>query len=749
MNFNFFKSRPLFYLAILFGACIFIFELLKPVAQSEPDLTQKSVFIGGTIVSEIEEKVLYQERRLSFILDVQRLWTDGKPSVFREKVKVHLPKPGAELSYGDEVVLEGRLVEPESRRNPGGFDQKAYLANAGITWLFFGDRKSSVKVLRHHRGNAVKELSLRARKYLAGTIESYFNGRDAVFLKALFIGERSGLDEDFKDLFIKTGTMHILAVSGFNIGFLTYSLFLILRAFFVPRNVINLLMIAAVWSYCLVVGWQAPVVRASVMASLFILSRLLGRNADLLNLLGASAIVILVVKPLQIFDLGFQLSFLAVLAIICVLPQFLQAPKILPNEKVLFGEKVARYFQELFWISFVCIFATLPVTVQNFYIVTPLALVANLVAVPLSFGLFFLGFILFLTHFWVPKFLQFMPYVMVGLMKIFTASLFFIENLPGAYWIVGKLAAGIWIVLVGGLGYLFFSRRFTSSIARAIVVLVFSANIFLLQALFRQFDDKLRVTMLDVGQGDALFFKFPHGPSLLVDAGKGQEQDKGRYVIAPFLRSQGIDTLDALMISHPQEDHIGGMESILKDFKVNTVIHAGSEYPTALYQRLKEEIVEEKARALIAREGDKIDGFPDTQILVFNPPKGQESKNINNDSLVVRIAFKETSFLMTGDIEEKILSELAKNHDLRSDVLKVPHHGAKLANNGNIFLQEVDPKFSLISVGKRNRFKHPNPHTISLLNNLPRNRTLRTDLDHAIQLVSNGQVISLVEKKSN
>lgn len=256
-------------------------------------------------------------------------------------------------------------------------------------------------------------------------------------------------------------------------------------------------------------------------------------------------------------------------------------------------------------------------------------------------------------------------------------------------------------------------------------------------------DDKLRVTMLDVGQGEAIFFKFPHGPNFLIDAGKGQEQDKGRFVIAPFLKSQGIDTLDALIISHPQEDHIGGMESLLGDFKVKNVIHAGSEYPSALYRRLKKEIVSKKVRLLIVREGDEIEGFSDTRILVYNPPKGRESENINNDSLVLKIIYKDASFLMTGDIEEKVLLDLATKHDVRADVLKVPHHGAKLASNGNIFLQEVDPKFSLISVGKRNRFRHPNPHTLSLLNDLPHNETLRTDLNHAIQLVSDGRVISL------
>ncbi len=752
MRIDFLRKRPLFYAAILLAFFIFLNErvfssfLSHEAFQTLPDA--REVCIGGVIVSEVEEKIYYHVPNDSFVLDARRAWLDGKPILFKAKVKVYSKAPEEPLNYGDEVLIQGRLAEPDGPRNPGGFDQKNYLAGSGITKLFFTDKKSQIKRFKSHQGSPVVETALKVRRFLSEALGNYFNPNDASFLRALFLGERGGIDEDFKGLFIKTGTMHILSVSGFNIGFLSYSIFLILNFFRVRKNISYLIVLIGIWAYCLIVGWQAPVVRASIMASLFIAGRLLSRDADLLNLAGASALVILWVSPRQLFDVGFQLSYLAVLSLALFLPRFVERPKLFPNEKWLLREKIARYFSELFWVSFVCLFVTLPVTVQNFYIVTPLSLIANLVVVPISFLLFFIGFLFFLTYGWMPKFLFFLPWIMAGLMKVFTKSLFFIENLPGAYWISGKLDSVLWILLTAGICYLLTTRRFKRPILRALVVFIFVTDIFLLQNALRYFDDKLRMTALDVGQGDALFFEFPHRATLLMDSGKGEPGDRGRYILGPFLKSKGIGSIDALVISHPQEDHIGGMPSVLAEFKVNHIIHAGSDYPTGLFERLKREMDEEKAKVYIAREGDKIVGFLDTDILVLNPPPGQQSGNVNEDSLVLKIVYKNTRFLLTGDIEEGAMSYIRKKHDLRAEVLKVPHHGARLKSAGKSFVEQTDPQYSVISVGRHNAFGHPSPVTLSILNNLPNNRVLRTDLDRAVQLVSDGRTVSLIEKKS-
>ncbi len=748
--------RPLFYAAVFLGGLIllqsYFFPGLDKKFLSKNDISyfvhedRSPVTLGGTIVSQVEEReTFYGSTKASFILKAGRIWeTDNKGSMpVSGLVKIYLPNPKSPLDYGDEIVMKGELAFAKGVRNPGGFDTRAYLERQGIRAVFYADKKVEAKVLRHDQGNFIQAGALKVKKALSQSLSETFSPRDASFLKALFLGERSDFEEDFKDLFIKTGTMHILAVSGFNIGFLALSVFFLLKIFPISRDLKYLVTLVAIWSYCLVVGWQAPVVRASVMATVFILGKVLGRKTDILNTLGLAAVIILSVNPGQFFDLGFQLSFLAVFGIAGFLPIFLEKPELLPNEKFTIREKLIRYFKELFWLSFVCQIVTLPITVQNFYIVTPLSLVANLVVVPASFLLFFSGVLFFLTFWWVPKFLAFLPLVMKGLMQLFVGSLFVIENLPGSYVIVGRLEPWLLALLILGVLFLLLDRRIKNSWARTAVLVLFLSNIFLIQDLTRYFHREFRMTALDVGQGDSIYFEFPKGGNLLIDAGRGGDSDKGRWVVAPFLKSKGVRTLDALVISHPQADHIGGMPTVLDEFKIKNVVEAGSRYDTKLFYLVRKKIEKEKAARLLAHLGTKIEGFSDVTILVLNPSGGNAAKNINDDSVVLKVVYKNTSFLLTGDIQEGTIRSLL-DQDIASTVLKTPHHGAKLASSGEAFAKAVNPKISVISVGERNPYRHPSPKTIGILNSIPGNRVYRTDESGAVRLVSDGEKVTLV-----
>jgi len=500
------RRQPLFYAALLLCFVIATGQLLmknmknRDGSKIEPSLffvrDERETVLGGVIVSEVEEKEsFYGDRRVSFVLRAEAVG----------KVKAFLKKPKEDIAYGDEIVVKGKFRFPKGVRNPGGFDTKAYYDRMGIRVLFYGAKRSEARILRRDRGNFLQSEALKIKRFLSQSLSAEFNPNDAAFLKALFLGERSDFDADFRDLFIKTGTMHILAVSGFNIGFLIVSLLFFMKPFPIPRDVKLGTILIFVWLYCLLVGWQAPVVRASFMASVFILGRILGRKTNVLNTLGFAALVILIVNPKQLFDLGFQLSFLAVFGLVTLSPVFIEKPALLPNEKLTPKEKITFYFKELFWVSFISQIVTMPVTVQNFYIVTPLSLLANLAVVSLSFLLFFSGIIFFSTFAWVPRFLFFVPWVMKLMMKMFTASLFAVENLPGAYFIVGKLNSVLWVCLVTGLAYFLLDKRIQSPRNRFFVLSLFCFNVFLLQDALRHFKDhKLQMTVLDVGQGDAI-----------------------------------------------------------------------------------------------------------------------------------------------------------------------------------------------------------------------------------------------------
>ena len=746
---NAIRKKPLFFAAIATSILILVFSYFPeklPVQHIVRHIGQNQtpIFLGGVIDSEVRERdTSYGDHLVNFELKAKEMSEEknGAPSRTTGRARVYLRNINKELNYGDEVLIKGDLRDPKGVRNPGGFNQKAYLERQGIRALFYGDSQTEVRILNRHQGNFLKEKALEVKDSLSRSFSSAFDKRDAGFLKALFLGERGDLDDDFKDLFIKTGTMHILAVSGFNIGFLTMTLFLFLRFFRISKNIKLWLTLGLVWVYCLLVGWQSPVARASVMATVLIAGQLLGRKPNILNSLGLAALLILIINPKQLFDVGFQLSFIAVFAIARLLPIFFEHPEAWPNEKWTVREKAWRYLRELFWVSFVCLVATLPITVENFYIVTPLSLLANLVVVPLSFLIFFFGVIFFMTFWWVPKWLSVIPLAIQLMMKVFVGSLFLIENLPGAVWIVGKPHPVFLGVLIAGIFFILRDKKIKNALARAAILILFISSMFSGQALARHFHRDFRMTVLDVGQGDAIYFEFPYGGDLLMDAGKGGEGDRGRWVIGPFLRSKGISSISALALSHPQEDHVGGMAAVLDEFDVKSVFDAGTSYPTKTFSRLQEKIKEKKALYFHIKRGEEIKGFREIRIRVLNPgAHDAQDKNVNNESLVLKISYGTMNFLLTGDIEEKAMQDMVSSgQEVNAEVLKVPHHGSRVADTGKQFIQLVNPKISVISVGEHNMFHHPSPETLKALASIPSNRVFRTDKDHAVEIISDGK----------
>ena len=251
------------------------------------------------------------------------------------------------------------------------------------------------------------------------------------------------------------------------------------------------------------------------------------------------------------------------------------------------------------------------------------------------------------------------------------------------------------------------------------------------------------MTVLDVGQGDAIYLEFPGGGSLLMDAGRGEGFDQARRSVVPFLKYKGVRELDAFVISHPQSDHVGGLSAVLKETRVRNVVGPGKPYGSALYRKLQREIADERSVSWVAERGARLTGFEGVSIDVLNPDPGPEgSKNINQDSVVLKITHGSTSFLLTGDIEGAAMRKiLLSGADVRADVLKVPHHGAKLDENGLRFVRAAAPAFSVISVGENNPYRHPRPETLEALAAVPGNRLFRTDRDGAVTIISDGRKI--------
>ncbi|HTL69751.1 MAG TPA: DNA internalization-related competence protein ComEC/Rec2 [Candidatus Eisenbacteria bacterium] len=719
------------------------------------------VALGGRIVSEVaERRTAFGARRVSFTMDCSRYWSGGNAADrtterVRGRVRAYLSSPPSPLAYGDEIVLRGRLELPEGARNPGGFDPRAWLRLDGVRAVVYGG-KAPPRVLRHRRGNPAQAAAFGIKRRLSASLDAAFAPREAAFLQALFLGERSGIDEDFKDLFVRTGTLHILSVSGFNIGFLAASLLFLLKPAPISRDAKLSIVLAAVWAYCLLVGWQAPVVRASFMATLFIAARISGRKADALNTLGFAALGVLLWRPRELFDVGFQLSFLAVWGLILFMPSFAPPPAVpapgtrgkprLAAAPTAF-QRATRYASELFWVSLVAVFTSLPLTAWNFYLVTPLSIFANMAVVPLSFLLFFTGLFFFLFA-GLPQAL-FVPAVMKALMAAFLSSLYFFEELPGAAVIVGRPEWALLVLLSAGTAWIFLSRRFRSRPVRAACLFLFALDVFLAQEALRHLGPReLTLTVLDVGQGDALVLEFPGGGTVVVDAGKGLDGDRGRRVVAPFLKSKGIRAIDAVVMSHSDEDHAGGLPAVFDEFRVKHYF-SGADDGSRLYSLLAETAAKQSVPRGWLKDGDRIEGFRGVELDVLNPSAEYPAFLKNDNSIVLRAVYGSTAFLLTGDIGAAAMERLTASHaPLRADVLKVPHHGARMAEEGKAFVLAVAPRYAAISESRNNAFGHPAPATLSILRAAGA-EILRTDERGALRFDSDGRSVKAVPFAGN
>lgn len=253
MPFSFFLKRPLFYSAAVLSFSLLLWDASGIAHKPPAPLPAETCVVGGIVDSAVEERGLWPgNKNYSFIVRAQRLWdaeTRQELSI-HERVKVYLYRDKLDVRYGDDIVLKGRLAHPRPATNPNGFDPRRYWERQGIQTFLYAD-KTDVKVLSRGHGSFILARALDARQALSDSLHRHFTGDTAAFLAALFFGERTDLSEEFKDLFMKTGTLHILAVSGFNIGFLCAVILFFLKPFHLPRDPKLYILLVSIWAYCL------------------------------------------------------------------------------------------------------------------------------------------------------------------------------------------------------------------------------------------------------------------------------------------------------------------------------------------------------------------------------------------------------------------------------------------------------------------------------------------------------------------
>lgn len=611
---------------------------------------------------------------------------------------------------GDVLLLEGRLSIPREAGNPHGFDHHAYLRNLGVHAVLVSG-KGDRSMIAGRSGSPilyVKRVIYDARKLCGAAFDRYLYGDTRAIMKPLILGTRSDTGDKLNDLFIRTGTMHILAVSGLHVTFVAVTALGLFRIVNCPKRTAYFLTIVLICAYAVFTGAQPSAMRSALMGSFLLLFLAYGRRTALLDTLVLSAFLMTFFEPGQLFRPGFILSYAAVLSIIYVVP--VTDTFFVPERNghpVSPFSRITVYAAKSFSLSLGVWIGMMPVIAGYFRMITPSVILANLIAVPLfylamlfGFALLFFGPVYFLAPFsgLIARALD----ILVAFYVVFLEK---IVAVPCAYVKVPSLPAPLFLTYYVVLSaIIFLSRKEPRRKGLIVIFMLFAAALFVCSEAVKVPQNNLRATFFHVGKADAAFVSTGEG-GILVDGGS---DGAGRNVIEPYLLEEGIRKIDCVILSHAHEDHVGGLSYIFKAFGIGVVIDRapcpGQGRSVESYADFENEIKKEKIKKISVKQDDRVNGPGGTELIVLNPPDKKECDE-NSDSIVFKLVTQANrSILFCGDATARSMEKmLFLGSVLKSDIVKIPHHGSGLGDMNVVaeFLGHVRPGYAVITAKDR------------------------------------------------
>lgn len=666
---------------------------------------------------------------------------NGEKSVSVKRIFVNTEKiPNAKI--GNIIKVRGKLRQFEEAANKGNFDSRKYYLSLG----FYGKIEAGTIEVINSEYSGIRQGLYELRMEIIERLEKLCSDNKGIFsiinnkngiIGAIILGDKTDLDSDIKELYSVSGIAHILAISGLHISFIGMVIYRLLRRRF--RFLFSAAVsIPVVLSFGIMSGFGISTIRAIIMFILKIIGEVLGRKYDAITAISLAGLVLLVQNPFVVCNSGFQMSFGAIIAIVLILP--------IVEEILNTDNKIIKVLSANFTISLVMN----PILAWNYYELPTFSFLLNIVVVPLMSVVIVSSIVGIFCSCIMFGFGKAVIFPGCGILELYTFLCNIINKSSVASIVVGQPKVTIIIVYYAILLVVLFGlknirTKYTRAEKERNIIkketglvlekkakkerrikgqnvklrLACIVGFLLLNCLIYYIPNPgFYITFINVGQGDGILIHGDNGTKVMVDGGSTSEKQVAKNCIVPYLKAEGIGTIDYSIITHTDKDHISGILEILENnnsnrIRIKNLVMPDINMKDDTYNELIEKAKLKKINVLYIKKGDTL-SLGKTKIKCIYPETTTTASDKNDYCTVLSVKNKTSKILLTGDIskeiEEKIKDDIEENYT----VLKVAHHGSNYSSSEK-FLKKVNPKYSIISVGKNNSYGHPGNETMERL----------------------------------
>lgn len=759
--------RPLCCVCVAFVVTVFLYLKISPPPEQVPDWPEGERVILLGEVCQKEYKSEYQKITLIIQLKNVKRWSLDIEQNEKETKRgnvicyIDVSEDLIEPKAGSTIAVEGEISYFDKAGNPGEFDAQEYYQILGVDFRLY---KAKIRT-EGSRYSVYHEVLYQLRRHFEGIFDRALAPRDASIMKAVLLGNKSGLDAQSKQLFQKSGIAHILAISGLHITLLGMGLFRLLRRICIPHPVCAVVSVGLMIAYGDMVGMSSSAYRAVFMFGMQLAAQMLRRTYDMLTALALAAMLILLEQPLYLYHSGFQLSFGAILGVGCLSDVI---KPVRDKKKQRLADRLAQSLcgsLSIFLVHF-------PIMLCVYYEFPIYSFLLNLVVIPAMSFLMAAG-LLCLGAGSLPVVLGLGMAKLMGLVCHFLLSAFewlctISLKLPFANWIIGRpedwriYAFGAVILL------LYAAHHYGTNLSKGKacekrgihVGLPLPVKLITVLAAVILISDSpvegVSMTFLDVGQGDCIWIESAKGEHFLVDGGSTSKSRVGAYTIVPYLKYKGVAKLDAVFLTHLDSDHISGVMEMLEgdssdkgtgikdkmEIEISRICISDAVIEDTAYEKLAALCDERGIPIYRLRAGDRIEACG-VRFEVLHPQEDYETDSRNAYSLVMKVETGDgVTALLTGDVEadgeQAAAKRLEKSIDLDGiDIYKASHHGSRYSNTEEL-ISLIKPKLAIISCGEDNSYGHPHTETMEKLENSGSDIRITKDTGAIMIQIKNG-----------